>query len=216
MNTDIHQAILEGLNAIDESEFDSGPAGWRGEISTALLDAVFSIRARYDSPTPGKGVLGRVKSFREEHPNTCDDLESLHDLGTDAVTGIMGATQTAGRSKSSAVVEAAHELIDMGVTRAADITEDNVDAVKRVYIGVHGLGWITFEYFLMLLGMPGIKADTMITRFVNSALAEAGHDSVNAQRANSLLKEVFEEHNEEHWGDLTSFDHAIWRYQRTR
>lgn len=39
------------------------PGGWPGQIEAALLDAVFSIRARYGSPTTG--VRAVVSRWRE-------------------------------------------------------------------------------------------------------------------------------------------------------
>lgn len=216
MSVTAHEAVLSALEEIDVSEFQATRDGWRDEISVALLDAVFSIRSRYDSPTPGKGVWGRVNTFRNQHADKLNDLKALEDLGEDAITDIMGATQTAGRPKSQAVIEAAQALQKAGIQRAGDISEDTLGAAKAAYTGVHGLGWITFEYFLMLLGKPGIKADTMIVRFVNSALDAANLDRMDARQANQLLKEVFRDHNQDHWGGLTSLDHAIWRFQRSR
>lgn len=43
--------------------------------------------------------------------------------------------------------------------------------VIRAYTSVKGLGLVTAEYFLMHLGVDGVKADRMIVRFVNRALA---------------------------------------------
>lgn len=214
MSTSAHHAILKALDTIDESEFDTGPDGWHDEIATALIDAVFSMRARYDSPTPGRGVFNRVKAFREGHPDKHDDLRALKTLGEHELIDIMGSTQTAGRSKASAAIEAAEALTDKGIYSAADLTEGPLKEAKKAYTGVHGLGWITFEYFLMLLGKPGVKADTMITRFVNAALAEEALPPVDAQEAHRLITEVFDQHKQEHWGGLTALDHTIWRFQR--
>lgn len=216
METQQYEAILLALDDIDESDFRDGRGGWPDEISTALVDAVFSIRARYEAATPGKGVLGRVESFRELHPDRRDDLEALVELGEGQLTDIMGATQTGGRPKSHAVMEAAHALRDIGVNRAANLADRDIADVKATYTNVHGLGWITFEYFLMLLGRPGIKADTMVGRFVNSALRAQGLDTVDAKRAHQLLTDIFEKYNRAHWKSLSTLDHAIWRYQRRK
>ncbi len=216
MNSQQHQAILTALNEIDESDFQNNRDGWPNEISTALLDAVFSIRARYESFTPGKGVLGRVQHFRANYRDKRDDLGALSAMGDDAITEIMGATQTGGRAKSQAVVEAADALKEMGVNGAGDLTDSKLADAKSAYTDVHGLGWITFEYFLMLLGRPGIKADTMVLRFVNDALAVDGLEEVDARMAHQLLTEVFERYNQDHWKGLSTLDHAIWRYQRRR
>lgn len=216
MNSQQHQAVLAALDEIDESDFQDGRVGWPGEISTALVDAVFSIRARYESPTPGKGVLGRVESFRRTHEDRRDDLKALVELGESEITGIMGATQTGGRAKSVAVIEAAQALSNIGLNQAAHVTDSNVDDAKRAYTDVHGLGWITFEYFLMLLGKPGIKADTMVRRFVNDALGAENLDKVDARTAHGLLTEIFKKYNKDYWKGLSTLDHAIWRYQRRR
>jgi hypothetical protein len=41
---------------------------------------------------------------------------------------------------------------------------------ERAYRSVHGLGKVTWIYFGMNLGRPGVKADTWITRIVEQAL----------------------------------------------
>jgi hypothetical protein len=216
MNATQHEAVLAALDEIEDSDFQNGREGWPEEISTALLDAVFSIRARYESPTPGKGVLGRVETFRAEHEDKRDDLAALAELGENRITEVMGSTQTSGKPKSQAVIEAARALQEIEVNTASDLTENKVAEAKAAYTGVHGLGWITFEYFLMLLGRPGIKADTMIARFVNTALASENLEPVDAKTAHELLTEIFERYNKDHWKKLSNLDHAIWRYQRRR
>ena len=57
---------------------------------------------------------------------------------------------------------------------------------KATYTTVLGLGSVTWEYFLMLLGIPGVKADVHIRRFVERATG----DEVSAGRARDLVKEL--------------------------
>ncbi len=61
----------------------------------------------------------------------------------------------------------------------------------------------------MLLGVPGVKADRMIVRFVNAALAAARLDAVDARTARELVVQAyaFEPRGE----TLTHYEHAIWR-----
>jgi hypothetical protein len=77
-----------------------------------------------------------------------------------------------------------------------------------------GLGEVTAEYFAMLLGHPGVKADTMIRRFVSKALTRAGLPAVGRQEAHRLVKAA---HEADGRGEnLTRTDHAIWRFERAR
>lgn len=190
------------------------------EVTTALIDAVFSIRARYDSVTPGLGVSGRLSTFRAEHAGALDDLQALIEIGTEEVARIMGNGKTSQRSKASAVIEAARALVSAGIGASADLREkatsgpEGYRAVKSGYTGVHGLGKVTFEYLMMLVGVPGVKSDVMITRFVAHAL---GEDEISSGRAHALVVGAHEEMRTRagFTQNLTAFDHAIWLHQRT-
>jgi len=61
----------------------------------------------------------------------------------------------------------------------------------------------------MLLGVPGVKPDRMIKRFVGDALGRA---NVPAEECSVLLHQVANNMGV----DATRLDHAIWSYQRTR
>lgn len=116
--------------------------------------------------------------------------------------------------KRSALRCAAEKILDANVQHAGDLAQADPAAVKRAYTSVPGLGWVTIEYFLMLLGQPGIKADTMITRFVNAALREENLPTVNARGAHEILKTVYAETDAARDLGLTGFDHTIWSWQR--
>jgi hypothetical protein len=111
-------------------------------------------------------------------------------------------------------VEAAKALVAAGVTKAEHVCPEEH---RSAYTRVHGLGKVTWEYFTMLLGHPGIKADTWITRWVSDAV---GADrQLTSEHANALLKEAATElgigaGNAEP-PTLTQLDHAIWKVART-
>lgn len=83
-------AVIAATRHIPESNFTAYRGGYPQEISTALIDAVFSIQAQYDSATPGKGVRNRVQAFRSANPSAINDLSALIDLGTEHVVQMMG------------------------------------------------------------------------------------------------------------------------------
>ncbi len=64
-------------------------------------------------------------------------------------------------------------------------------------------GW---AYLLMLVGQPGVKADTWICRFV----AEAVGRPVDAGTAERLVREAADRLGV----PSSQLDHAIWRYRR--
>lgn len=202
-------AVVKAANAIADEEFEVYGGGWKNEISTALLDAVYSIRAVYRSDHPGVGVFGRLQTFRSDHESVTDDLSRLASLDVEVVDGIMGNTRSSQRRKSEIVKEVAQRFVDEGVSSASDFTSRDIAEMKRIYTSVKGIGWITFEYFAMLLGVPGVKADTMIVRFVNRALEAEELPPVDTRRARELVVSAYEETGR--GATLTHFDHAIWR-----
>lgn len=135
----------------------------------ALIDAVYSIRANYHAKDPTKGVMNRARAFRDLYPDAIDDLAGLRALGEEPIRKVMGNGKSSGRYKSVCIIEAAENFLTLAspVKSAGDL--EALDPVnKRAYTAVKGLGWVTYEYFTMLLGQPGIKADTMIRRFVTT------------------------------------------------
>ncbi|MCC3302148.1 hypothetical protein [Arthrobacter sp. zg-Y895] len=180
------------------------PGGWPEQVEAALIDAVLSIAAKYG--TPENGVRGAVSRYRKavgtDRPN---DLVRLAGRDPEELQAVLNDQKVSGRTKASAIVEAANNLLAAGVNSAADLDPRN-PAHKKAYTDVHGLGWVTWEYFGMLLGKPGIKADRWIIRFVNRALCR----EAPAAEARSLLIEAARELN----ATPTELDHAIWAYER--
>lgn len=215
------EAVKAFVNRIPAESFVGAPGGWKKEISVALVDAVYSGQQRYTSDTPGKGVYNRVVAFREAKPNVRDDLNELVKLDESVIRAFMGdnVVRDGGQTrKSIALQRAAKNMLALGVQHHHNVTNENKTAVKKAYLGVKGLGWVTFEYFLMLLGRPGIKPDTMIQGFVNGALknAEPELSAVSDRAAGEILQKVYEEIELPDRLGLTDFDHTIWLWQRSR
>lgn len=109
------------------------------------------------------------------------------------------------------MVEAAAGYVAIGVNSADDFRGLDPATAKRIYADVQGLGYVNFEYLIMLLGTPGVKTDVMIKRFISEALSTAGLGNVDAQTVRQL---VVEAHTATGLGkDLTYFEHAIWLSQ---
>lgn len=206
------RAVVAEAAKIDDAEFSAHGGGWQGQVGTALVDAVFSIRARYQAKDPSKGVIGRLREFNAKHPEATDDLSALMALGEEELRAVMGRGMTGSQTKAACVIEAARALQDLDppIVTAEDLVAADAHAVKKAYTSVDGLGWVTCEYFQMLLGKPGVKADRMIIRFVNAALAGAGLAEVGAADAREIVTRA---HAEDKRGaeSLTHYEHALWR-----
>lgn len=222
------QQLLDQLRADDLTPDDAAwtpwPGGWRTEISTALIDAVFSARATYKT-RGGAGVHAQVVRWRELHPERCDTLRGLRDeiaaAGAEAWARSFGNMQhSPGRSgqrphtpwKSAAVLEAATVLtegradFDSGIDSATDVTTTNAKAISTALVSVPGIGRVTADYFLMLLGYPGVKADTMIRRYLGRALGgsaasvDASVATVTAAAGRLSC-------------DVVDLEHSIWAFE---
>lgn len=81
--------------------------------------------------------------------------------------------------------------------------------MKRAWVSLPGQrSGITWNYFLMLAGIPGVKADRMIIGYTNRALGR----SVTAKEAGSLVGVVADQLGV----SRTLLDHAIWRLESGR
>lgn len=206
-------AVAKAVKGIPEENFSAWPGGWPDQIGMSLLDAVYSIRAVYKTKNPSNGVLGRAKSLNHTHPDVANDLKLLRDLGEKRIRVIMGNGKTGGRYKSECVIEAADNFLSLESPVSAATHLRPLDPEHRkAYTDVKGLGDVTYEYFTMLLGNPGIKADRMIRGFVDAALKKQQLAPVSAEAAWRIVKAV--QAAERPDVKLQKFDHAIWIYQR--
>ena len=79
---------------------------------------------------------------------------------------------------------------------------------KRAYTSVRGLGWVTWEYFGMLLGRPGVKADRWVIRAVGTA--------VRRPTSATEAKDVVLATARDMQANPTRLEHALWAFERSR
>lgn len=187
------------------------PGGRPGEIEVALVDAVLSIRARYGRAardgSRATGVHRAVAAYRELRAPTevLDDLRALASFDWREVEKAVGRQVTSGVPKAAAIVEAAQRLVRCGVTSSCQLNLEDDDQ-RRAYTGVTGLGWVTWEYFGMLLGRPGVKAD----RWVIAAVADAVARPVSPYEARDVVLAAAAARGD----SSTRLEHALWAHRR--
>lgn len=217
--------LIVAIRQIPKEYFTRFPGGWPGEISVALTDAVFSIGARYSTPK-GKGVGASVARLRDDWAKSDIDprnsLALLVERGEKEIRQCMGNGKVSpGKKseqyKSQATIQAARSLVQLGVNSAEELGQlvveggPGISMAKKAYVGVPGLGPVTFDYFLMLLGWPGVKADRMLTRFVQNALEKP---SLTPKQVREILLLFYDQWPLKELHSLVEFEHGIWLYQR--
>src|SRR5664279_1559288 len=120
------------------------PGGWPDEIEAALIDAVFSIRARYGSRERKTGVYGAVVRWRAHRGEPADDLRILAQMSEDLLRGITNGAKSGRRRKADVVIDAAKALADVDVIHAQDFGTRQV-AAREAYLSVNGCGPVTWS-----------------------------------------------------------------------
>lgn len=197
------------------------PSGYRGSLALCVIDSAFSLRASYASTSR---VLERYRAVRQaagadaDVDNLMDLVAAIDSVGGSAMAagpglfsnhGYAPGTARAGRQgvlKAEAVHQAARQLLAADTDTIDDLRAHQV-AARRAWLSVRGLGWVSWDYLQMLTGDDGVKADTMVQRFVAAALEAR---TVGATRAKAAVLDAAELMRV----DARILDHAIWLYER--
>lgn len=211
----------------DKKQWAAWPGGWPGELGTALIDAVFSARATYKTKR-GRGIHAQVVEWQASTGDARISVAALRSeieaatpsewarrFGNEQHSPGRPPEALGGPTKAAAALEAAQLLgsADPPVDSAADVTDANAAQVRRLLLDVPGIGYATANYFLMLLGRPGVKPDRMVHRFINDAMTAAGQpDRLSDPAAEALVNAAASEIGSEGY----QLEHAIWKWESDR
>lgn len=211
------------LCGADSSRWYS-PDGYRS-VALALLDSIYSTGNKYTGVTNFLNgyVMLRGQEGANAYDDTPTDLINTIDRwgGVDEFVAKVGyrwrtSTTPGAPYKAQATLEAAQALAsgeletrpavqDRFRERAARLT----DPVAKRWLKIPGQSsGLTWNYFLMLCGLPGVKADRMVTRFTGDAVGRA----VGQSEASALVEAVCDRQG---W-NYTMVDHTLWRFQSGR
>ena len=194
--------------------------GYPDSLALSVLDAIWSINVRYQVT---RGVIERYKMRRWQGSPDEDGLPELLTFyerigGIDAFIDEVGtrnrvSTQPHAMRKGAAVHQAATALHDFGVDTAEQFRiadrSDLGNQLKEVWLAIPGQrSGISWRYLRMLVGLPDVKPDRMILRFIASAL-RLDEASISADRAVTLVQATAAHFDV----DQRALDHEIWEYQ---
>lgn len=201
------------------------PKGYRDSLALCVVDSVQSTGVTYSSVG---NVLDRYRAYRREQGGepatdgaaellaTFDQLDGpdawAARIGTRNRTSTRGGILKAEAIRDATRVLAVEGLDTAGALRAAAGDEVRLELVRKAWCTVKGQrSGVTWRYVLMLAGVPGVKPDRMICRFVADAL-ELPRRSVGSEFAAEIVTAAAPELDM----SATALDHAIWRFQRGR
>lgn len=206
-----------------EQEIDPWPTwrgGWPGESDTALDDAVFSTRTKYE-PTV-LSIVGRWREARNGLGPQALGVSAFRRIGRARLHEIIDNDQVAPGTKTlkvDVVLELAELLLNHSppLDTASEITRHaatHTKELRHLLQSVPGVGRATSAYFLMLLGVEGVKADTLVTAWVSARLQE--HPSTCRPLSQAEVEDIVRHTARLMGKSLIDVDHAIWRTESTR
>jgi hypothetical protein len=143
------------------------------------------------------------------------DLRALTQVDRDALFARLGNRQLvpggSGTLKVDAVIETAARLVNEHLNSADEIrsaARKDSWGVRRIMQATNGVGPATSNYFLMLLGVEGVKADTMVIGFVERSLGRPS--------SQTKIEQLMVAAAEALRCTPIRLDHAIWRHESDR
>ena len=172
------------------------------------------------------GVVNVLNSYRGSRretggePSTDGPTELLAVIGAaggpkgwaDSLGNHQLTSTRSGILKAQAVEQAATGLQQRGVERPHDLaglSPDRLDELKGTWRAIPGQrSGISWRYLLLLIGMPEVKPDRMIVRFVSAAVGRKSDLGTTAELVRAAAPEL--------GTDVRTLDHRIWRFQSGR
>jgi hypothetical protein len=200
------------------------PGGYPSSLALCIVDSIQSTGVRYGAV---RNVVCRYRTYREEQNGEPEQdgidalLTSFAELGgptgwATKVGNLQKTSTKAGAPLKAVAIRAAGEVLDgLGIQTTESLRITAADPArlaqaKQAWLGIVGQGsGITWRYVQMLAGVPGVKPDRMIIRFVADCLelsrrkVETAFAALAVEEAAAAL-EI----------SPTDLDHGMWRWQR--
>ncbi len=200
---------------LGDPELWTTPDGYPNSLALCIIDALYSTGSHYSSVV---NVIERYKASRGTKDGAVALAQSIRDAGgargwaTSIAHNLKPANTRPGALLKAEIIEQAADLM---IKHGIDTVPDFISHVegdlasnpvqkdwKKLPSQSSG---ITYSYLLMLTGLPSVRPDRMILRFLGQAL---GNDSaVDPQTAVELISETAKAMKV----DPRALDHIAWR-----
>lgn len=163
------KAVREALG----DDLATWPGGWSNEVDTCIVDAVFSTRQLPDDrATAGPAVPRLARAAGRSHRQLArtDRYRRTHQRHQPpARTRAKPSPAPQGRRCETG----SGQPCGSELNTAAELVGADPRYVRAVIQRTVGVGPAQSSYLLMLLGIDGVKADTLVTAFVRDHVPEA-------------------------------------------
>jgi len=213
----LSDAVLRALGSPEQ--WPKWRGGWPNRADLALLDAVYSTRQRYETT-----VRPKVHQWRDEHPTPAtSELQFLSQIDEREIRNVFGETVMPGvrsaagqrKWKSAGIVETAKRLCASEPRLASandiitEVTRNGCERTVALLRETKGIGPATASYFLILLGIDGVKVDTLLGSWVRTQLNDP---SLTDNAITVLVAQVASDFKR----PARDLDYAIWRHESAR
>lgn len=205
--SDVDQ-LVKAVRDVLGDDHAAWPGGWTQEVDTSIVDAGFSTRANYR--TTVLPLVERYRTWNMRPPG--GTAGSLAQADADALLAVTNRQRVPGRNSDRLLKAVAAKEVAANLAGAdLDTAEQIVSAahrdpryVRAVIQRTVGVGPAQSSYLLMLLGVDGVKADSLVTAFVRRCVLDASTSQVESlvvQAAQRMKVRAID------------LDHAIWRHE---
>lgn len=191
------------------------PDGYPNSLALCIIDSIYSTGSHYSSVV---NVIERYKESGGANDGAKALARSIHDAGgarkwaTSVAHNLKPANTRPGAPLKAEIIEAAADLMtELDIDTVPDLRSrleqsplDN-DVIRGWKHLPSQSSGVTYNYLLILAGMPSVKPDRMILRFLAHTLGE--NTELDARRAVELITETAKTLNV----DPRALDHIAWR-----
>jgi hypothetical protein len=191
------------------------PDGYPNSLALCIIDSIYSTGSHYSSVV---NVINRYKESGGENDGALALSRSIKEAGgarewaTTIAHNLKPAnTRPGAQLKAEIIEQAAGLMTELGIDTVPDLrskVEDNPldnDVMRKWKLLPSQSSGVTYNYLLILAGMPSVKPDRMILRFLAHALGE--ETELDGRRAVELITETAKAMSV----DPRALDHIAWR-----
>jgi hypothetical protein len=193
-------------------------------LPLCVIDAVFSIAARYEAvtkptvirfangQTPNWPLYGRAGSFEHSVSEAIESMEGAapSELAVNLFKNRQRTSTRNGVLKAEAVLSFMKALHNAGIDRFSDLTPERLMAAEVDIRKIPGQN-ISYEYFVLLAGGQTVKPDRMIIRFVADAIGASTVTPAVAREATIEAARILQ--SEFGHVDVRLLDSEIWSFE---
>ena len=191
------------------------PEGYPDSLALCIIDSLYSTGSHYTSVV---NVITKYKATEGTSHGAQDLLGSIGTAGgprgwAENVVGNLKPAHTKPHAllKAEIIERAAQLMVNLGIHTVKDLrtTVEKSPQDNPVHNGWKKLpsqsSGVTYNYLLILAGMPSVKPDRMILRFLSAALGE--DTDLSFDRAVELIRAAADELKV----SARTLDHIVWR-----